>query len=634
VGIVARISGCADQKELSLDDQVDHAKEIVREMYVGPVEYRTIQTKGKGEDKDRPELADLEAMLRSDELDLLLFEDLGRVVRGTTAVDLLGIAVNHGVRCISPNDCIDTIESTWEEDAISACRDHVGHNAHTSKRIQHKMMNRFKKFGGATARPTSGYILPPGSKTYDDWRRNEAATPIIQRGAEMLLSSGNCSAVADYFNEANLAIRKHRKSRNSWNGKKVRQFYRCTILKGMPSRGHRRSVKNYETGKRVSVKNPDGACYREYPHLSHLDPDMFDKVNALLDLQNKNRGRKAINGKDPLAGLSRKRTHFPGHCATCGYCGHKHVWGGNGVTDSMMCVNSREYHCWNSIAFNGRLATTKVVAAITDWLYTLPDFETQLARMIGVAERDRASNLPARRAELNRKVDSIAREKQNVLDSIAAFGPRPMLKEKLDQIDAEQRDLGRLRRELELTEHESVNLPRSIQALRPMFLEKFQNLAWDSFELADLLRQIICQFEVRLVRLIDGGHLLPRARVIVDLSGMLQISASTPELEKFLRREFTLDLFEPPQREAIREASVALAVQGLTHGEIAAKLPGAPTKTAVTNAIALDRMMRAMSLDSPFVLVEERPDNYSKLRRHKHARYQFMPLPGFTPLLQ
>ena len=28
VGIVARISGCADQTELSLDDQVDHAKQI------------------------------------------------------------------------------------------------------------------------------------------------------------------------------------------------------------------------------------------------------------------------------------------------------------------------------------------------------------------------------------------------------------------------------------------------------------------------------------------------------------------------------------------------------------------------------------------------------------------------------
>ena len=49
VGVVARISGCANQKELSLDDQVDHAKQVVAELYDGPVEYRVIATKGKGE---------------------------------------------------------------------------------------------------------------------------------------------------------------------------------------------------------------------------------------------------------------------------------------------------------------------------------------------------------------------------------------------------------------------------------------------------------------------------------------------------------------------------------------------------------------------------------------------------------
>jgi len=38
VFVVARISGGPRQKEMSLEDQVDHAKEIVAEMYGGPVE--------------------------------------------------------------------------------------------------------------------------------------------------------------------------------------------------------------------------------------------------------------------------------------------------------------------------------------------------------------------------------------------------------------------------------------------------------------------------------------------------------------------------------------------------------------------------------------------------------------------
>jgi len=39
-GVVARISGCANQKDLSLEDQVDHAKQVVAELYDGPVEFR------------------------------------------------------------------------------------------------------------------------------------------------------------------------------------------------------------------------------------------------------------------------------------------------------------------------------------------------------------------------------------------------------------------------------------------------------------------------------------------------------------------------------------------------------------------------------------------------------------------
>jgi hypothetical protein len=38
VGIVARISGCAKQKEVSLEDQVDHGKEVVAEDLLNQVQ--------------------------------------------------------------------------------------------------------------------------------------------------------------------------------------------------------------------------------------------------------------------------------------------------------------------------------------------------------------------------------------------------------------------------------------------------------------------------------------------------------------------------------------------------------------------------------------------------------------------
>ena len=102
------------------------------------------------------------------------------MVRGTEASRLCGIAVDHGTRVLAPNDCIDTAEDSWEEDVISACRDHVGHNAHTSKRLKHKLMNRFKKFGGATPCEIYGYVKPAGARTYDDWQKDPAATEVYR----------------------------------------------------------------------------------------------------------------------------------------------------------------------------------------------------------------------------------------------------------------------------------------------------------------------------------------------------------------------------------------------------------------------------------------------------------------------
>lgn len=151
--IVARISGGANQKELSLDDQVDHGKEEIAAMYSGLVNDHIISTTGKGERLDRPELAKWERLIRTRTIDVTVMEDVGRIVRGVEAVQLWGIAVDHVTRCIAPNDCCDTADETWEEDLITACRDHVGHNAHTSRRLKKKLMNRFRKFGGAMSAP-------------------------------------------------------------------------------------------------------------------------------------------------------------------------------------------------------------------------------------------------------------------------------------------------------------------------------------------------------------------------------------------------------------------------------------------------------------------------------------------------
>lgn len=166
--IVARISGCQNQKEVSLDDQEDHAKQEVADLYDGICDYTVIATKGKAERLDCPELGEVEQHILSAEFDLVMMEDAGRHVRGTAAVELWGKTVNRGTRCIAPNDGCDTATPTWEEDLISAYKDHFSHCAHTSRRVKQKQMNRFKRNGGAISLPIYGYIKPEGAKYYSE----------------------------------------------------------------------------------------------------------------------------------------------------------------------------------------------------------------------------------------------------------------------------------------------------------------------------------------------------------------------------------------------------------------------------------------------------------------------------------
>jgi site-specific DNA recombinase len=642
VGIGARISGCANQNELSLDDQVDHGKEVLAEYWDGPVEYRVIATVGKGEALDRPELLQIEAEYRKEELDVFLWEDLGRLVRGADAARLLGIGVDHGVRTLVPNDCIDTADENWEQDALEACAAHVGHNAHTSKRIKKRLMNRFRKFGGVPGRPIYGYIVPKDVKTYDGWLKDPAATAVIQEGAHRLMATDrpNCSAVADGWNAEGIPVGPY--SRNEkWDGKMVRRFYRNTLLKGRPERGNRCTVKNHEKGRRVSVKNPNGPCSWSCPHLAHLDPATFDALNAHLRDCNANLGRKLINGVDPRYHVSRKRTRFPGQWGRCWYCGRHHVWGGNGITGNLMCSGSREWLCWNSVGYDGALAVQKVRDLITAQLYQLDGFDDQFRGLVAAAARGAAGDSAQRWEQLKKGEVALARAQGNVTASIAEYGPMPFIKQKLAEIDATGRALARERHELEAFEKRALDLPDSTAALRTELESALATLAVDTPEFGDLLRKLVPSFLVYLVRLCDGGHLLPRARVVLALDGIVPDAKRVLGLSLLLSRTRTIDLFIPPQRERIREQAIRLAAQGLGPKEIARRIaeeatgPNAekPTATAVQNALALDRKMRELGLDSPYVQVLSPPPDYKKLRRHKNGKYRFTPLEGYTPPL-
>jgi hypothetical protein len=633
VGILTRISGCPGQKELSLDDQIAHGKDVAGALYQGRKRYLNIRSKGKGERLDRKELRMIRKVLRSNRLDLLVMEDLGRLVRGVTAVDILGLAVDHGTRVIAPNDDIDTNDGSWEEAAIAACRDHVGHNAHTSKRIKQKLRNRFRSFGGATARPIYGYIVPKKTSpdqtiTYSDWKIDPTATTWIQQGAQMLLDTLNASVVADWLTENKVPDGPYTR-RKGWTGARVLTFFRNPLLKGQPGRGYKHTVKHNESGRRIAVNNPDGPIYFDAPHLAHLDAKLFDQLNIALRRQNAKHKRPLVNGVDPRAGVSKKRTRFPGQFAYCHYCGRQCHWGANGISDNLMCSGARRYNCWNSVGFSGPLAVEKITAAICNELKRLDGFRDQFAEMVASAQSQATQCRTDELAKLQRDCDQLAREKANVMAAIRKHGNYSGLREELADIKSRELEQLQVRALFDQQHERPLVLPESPAALAEQLEVEFRKLVVGSPRFGVLMRRLVPSMSIYVVRRFDGGPPLPRAKVTLNLAGNFPDVNVVPGLQSLLCREVTLDLFRLRQVEEIRNEAARLAGQGLTHAQIADQLPCRPTKTAVTNALALNRGLLSRGLDDPYIVLQDPPLDFPKLRRHLNKRYRFESLEGY-----
>jgi hypothetical protein len=138
------------------------------------------------------------------------------------------------------------------------------------------------------------------------------------------------------------------------------------------------------------------------------------------------------------------------------------------------------------------------------------------------------------------------------------------------------------------------------------------------------MRQLVTQLEVYPYQLFDGGDIVARAHLIVEVAALVPEAWGLEEAGGVLRRELVVDLFDRPQRVRYFERIRELRGRGLTQVQVAAEL--GITQTAVQRSEAMGREMGRRGLTDPYVLLTEPPENAPRLRRHRHSRYRFEPL--------
>ena len=227
-------------------------------------------------------------------------------------------------------------------------------------------------------------------------------------------------------------------------------------------------------------------------------------------------------------------------------------------------------------------------------------------------------------AKASSLVQNLLNQIGRVTDTIAEVGSSKALSEKLVSLEHKRDEL--LWREAALRQEQPEECPLPpVAEIKRLARELMATRAAALPEFNRIMKRLVPSIKVFPYRLCDGGAVVLRAKLVIDLTALVTNSSICGEMGGILRRQRTVDLFEPPQREKFRKQVVALRKTGLTERKIAAQLR--LTVTATQKAAALQWIMDQRGLTDPYVQVTEPPDDCTKLRRHLHPRYRFEPLP-------
>jgi DNA invertase Pin-like site-specific DNA recombinase len=621
--IIARIS-TVHQDRRSLDDQIALCKRFVLDRHVGPVEFTVISGQGSGEVLDRADFLKTIEFVESQRFDWVITEDLARICRRAQAMIFCETCEDSDMRFVAVNDAIDTSHTEWRVNAFFASFKHEMSNKDTSMRIRRTLRNRFDQ-GGVVQFVIYGIIKPPGAKNDSDLQRDPSAEEIYKDWFQRFREGASCSEIADWLNQQVVPTGPYCRSKR-WTGPMVARVMRNPLLKGCRIRNRVMSRRHNKTGRRRSVKAPPGELLvRKCPHLAFFDEQYYDETIAMLAERNAHFKRKLVNGRDPRAGVPKKRSRWPGQHFICGICGRSMRYGGNGISHCLICTGANEYRCWNSVTINAPFAARQIITAVRDAISNLPGFDVALADKVRLAAHERIQARQTERADCERGLNDRIRQLENTAAAIGARGHSATLLDRLKSLEGERDEFQRKLAILDKQPESVVELP-SMDVIREVAFREFEELAVESPEFGRWMKQIIPRLAMRPVRCCTGGTPEPRAFVTLDLTSLVPADIAGAA-GSALRIELVVDLFDPPKRVILLKEIQRLTQANLKQREVA-KLLGTQ-QPIVQQALAIARKMAELGITSPYIELSEPPSDYRKMRRCRHPRYRFEPLPGF-----
>lgn len=584
-----------------------------------------------GELVERPGILTLRDRINGRAYDLIIAEDSSRLYRNPSACDqLVGMAVDNGVRVIFPGDSVDTEDVDWQSTLATAQQHHSQSNQYTRNRLKRATEERWDS-GVAMGPLKPGYmrrpINPPTTTNepaegpfLDDIDPNWA--PAVKEAFERVARREPLWSVATWLNQVGLP-----KIANSlslaWSEKNVIALIRRTVYRGVEEYGLTFTKKLHKTGKGKSHRQDKKKIWTRPMEHHRIVPDhLWYEANAVI--KDRTTQPSPPQGLDhPLAGIPRDSRGPLSKLFVCGICVSKMYMEGR-RTGGYRCSKAKKCGCWNKATSSRELTHKQIGAAIAAEFSAGDGIADVLVNHI---EQQLESDEPLQKrlAELVAIIQDLTLTCERLVDE-AERG-------KVESVFLHQR---LQKREQELTEAKAEFAHLQQQAgARPKLPSREEitaRIQQASRELlnfspeAGVLLQRLLVGKILAVpyQQFGGDKVVLRAEFKIDVLGILP-----GDLDSVLRgsgikdsipteiRTLCIDLFEPSVVPHNASAAWGLRKAGVMPKEIAKTL--GLSKRQTTQAVKMGREMEEANIKDPYIRLTERPASASRWKSRRPA---------------
>lgn len=618
-----------EQRQQSNADQSDYCQEFVREHDTKPRSIDVISDEGlSGELRSRPGIDRVREGIESRRWGLIIVEDSSRLYRGVApCMDLVGLAVDQGIRVICINDGVDTANEDWQQRLEEAQRHHGQDNYYTRFRIK-RAHEGLWRMGAAIGLRRPGYRRfarnpeTPKSPKFDEidpqWRS------VISHTFQMVANLAPLEVAADYLTKEGLPKTSNARS-SKWTARNVLSLIRCELYRGVEFYREETSKKEFRTGKSKSVRNPDPekVLQRNMPHLRMVDDWLWHKANEVID--SRARPSVPISGQDhPLYGIPRDSRSLLSSIFVCDICGSKMYAEGRNE-GGYRCSAARRGECWNKATCLRELTHERISTAVSDAILQMAHGTIDV--LVGHIESllTNRGHLHEEQRKLAKRRFELTLKQQRLLKFITdQDSPPDFLMSKQAELQSEEQRLRLDEQQLHSQLAERTTIPS-----REEIAERLQLLARTvkpgDQEARPLLRQLI-EGPIRAIPFQPFGNsnVVLRAELTLqlvrlmpsDICLILNGTASAAIEQNLFRKPLILDLFIPskPHQHALSALEIRRASPDRppTLAQVGAQL--GISKRAAHLALQLGRQMETAGLTDAFIRLSECPSNPARWR--------------------